>query len=365
MTAIKDCHNTAAKQDLMVPTLSMIPVSPEIQELLQAYGIERHMVAYFNREEPNRVYVNAYGQLHFIDLSALNLTNGTIVQNLALKACELTRNDPIVRNDLESELNKVIQRVLSKIAKERNKNNDVSSTIESSKCAGTSMWQMLTDSEREELQREQRKRNAYKTSLCKPFRENNICPYGDECVFAHGEKELRLPPQAHPKYKTKLCNKFSVLNYCPYGARCQYVHERLNDMSKVVADVLRDKGNSGETLQHPSKHLNVRRLDQSAECTNSPIALGNHLSFNEHGGFSSSLTSTDFNCGDKQRQSQKESGLFGPDFSGYDNNESHFNTKAVTNNNIVLNQLLEHFDNMRIDDSNMFSRSCFSRIRSG
>ncbi|VDN03424.1 unnamed protein product [Thelazia callipaeda] len=83
---------------------------------------------------------------------------------------------------------------------------------------------------------ERRKKNAFKTSLCRSFREGLACPYGDECVFAHGEDELRLPPQvAHPKYKTQLCNKFSVWNYCPYGARCQYIHQHFSLFHFVVA----------------------------------------------------------------------------------------------------------------------------------
>uniref|UniRef100_A0A1I8ECZ8 C3H1-type domain-containing protein n=1 Tax=Wuchereria bancrofti TaxID=6293 RepID=A0A1I8ECZ8_WUCBA len=344
MTAVKNDHNVVPKQDLMAP------VSPEMQKLLEAYGIERHMMAYYNREEPNRIYVNAYGQLHFIDLSMINPTNGSVVQNLALKACELAQNDPIVRNDLETELNKVIQRVLSKLA-EKHSGKDAPLTTDSSKCVNTSTWQMLTDTEREELQRERRKRNAYKTSLCRSFRENNICPYGDECVFAHGEKELRLPPQAHPKYKTQLCNKFSVWNYCPYGARCQYIHQRVNEMSKIGTDMLQIKKNTGrnseKNLQRPSRCFIIKHMNKSIESTNSSVALGNHSSFDEHGGFYSSLTNTDFNGDEKRGQSIKGSGLIlHPDYSiSYDDTESHLNTEIGTNN-IILNQFREHFNNI-------------------
>uniref|UniRef100_A0A7I4KKF8 Transcription factor pos-1, putative n=1 Tax=Brugia malayi TaxID=6279 RepID=A0A7I4KKF8_BRUMA len=338
MTAVKSDHNTVPKQDLMAATVNMVPVSSEMYELLEAYGVERHMMAYYNREEPNRIYVSAYGQLHFIDLSMINPTNnGSVVQNLALKACELTQNDPVVRNDLEAELNKVIQRVLSKLA-EKHSRNDVPLKTDSSESMNTSTWQMLTDTEREELQRERRKRNAYKTSLCKSFRENNICQYGDECVFAHGEKELRLPPQAHPKYKTQLCNKFSVWNYCPYGARCQYIHQRVNEISKIGTNMLQTKKNtrrnSEKNLQRPSRCFIIKHMNKSG--------------------------------GEKKGQSIKGSGLiFHPDYSiSYDDTESHLNTD-ITTNNITLNQFREHFNNMKIEDNdNIFSRSCFSRIGS-
>ncbi|KAK6109140.1 Zinc finger C-x8-C-x5-C-x3-H type (and similar) family protein [Brugia pahangi] len=359
MTAVKSDHNTVPKEDLIAATVNMVPVSPEMYELLEAYGVEPHMMAYYNQEEPNRIYVSAYGQLHFIDLSMINPTNnGSVVQN-----------DPIVRNDLEAELNKVIQRVLSKLAKKHSR-NDVPLKTDSSENMNTSTWQMLTDTEREELQRERRKRNAYKTSLCKSFRENNICQYGDECVFAHGEKELRLPPQAHPKYKTQLCNKFSVWNYCPYGARCQYIHQRVNEISKIGTNMLQTKKNtrrnSEKNLQRPSRCFIIKHANKSTESTNSSVALGNHSSFDEHGGFYSSLTNTDFSGGEKEGQSIKGSGLiFPPDYSiSYDDTESHLNTD-ITTNNITLNQFREHFNNMKIEDNdNIFSRSCFSRFTS-
>ncbi|GMT30982.1 hypothetical protein PFISCL1PPCAC_22279, partial [Pristionchus fissidentatus] len=73
-----------------------------------------------------------------------------------------------------------------------------------------------------------RKEEAFKTALCDAYRKNSECSYGKHCRFAHGEHELRLPPQprgkAHPKYKTQLCDKFSVVGYCPYGPRCQFIH---------------------------------------------------------------------------------------------------------------------------------------------
>ncbi|KAM3716445.1 mRNA decay activator protein [Dirofilaria immitis] len=363
MIKVEGRHDFVPKENPMLSTYNMVPISPEMQELLQPYGVKRHMMAYFNRDEPNRIYVNTNGQLHFIDLPMINQTNGTTVQNLALKACELAQNDPTVRNDLENELSKVLQRVLSKIAEKHNKND----TKLASKCMNTSTWQMLTDSEREELQRERRKKNAYKTSLCRSFRENNTCPYEDECVFAHGEKELRLPPQAHPKYKTQLCNKFSVWNYCPYGARCQYIHQRVNGMStKMKKDFERidEKNFPSATSKDSSKCFLTKQMNKSVEYANSPIALGNYSSFVEHGGFSSSLTNTNFNTEKKQEQSFKVSNLFDLNCLDHDNNKYHHDKEAIANS-IILNQIHESFNNMNIEDNdNMFSRSCFSRIGS-
>ncbi|GMT01628.1 hypothetical protein PENTCL1PPCAC_23802, partial [Pristionchus entomophagus] len=80
----------------------------------------------------------------------------------------------------------------------------------------------------EDVARHKRKEEAFKTALCDSYRKSSECSYGKQCRFAHGEHELRLPPQprgkAHPKYKTQLCDKFSVVGYCPYGPRCQFIH---------------------------------------------------------------------------------------------------------------------------------------------
>ena len=53
----------------------------------------------------------------------------------------------------------------------------------------------LTDEERDVLQRRKRKNDAYKTALCESFRRTEQCSYGEECRFAHGMDELRLPAQ--------------------------------------------------------------------------------------------------------------------------------------------------------------------------
>lgn len=90
----------------------------------------------------------------------------------------------------------------------------------------------LADDEREELLRQKRKEDAYKTALCESYRRTQTCSYGKDCRFAHGVDELRLPAQprgrSHPKYKTVLCDKFSNTGYCKYGARCQFIHKITN-----------------------------------------------------------------------------------------------------------------------------------------
>ncbi|EGT41325.1 CBN-MEX-1 protein [Caenorhabditis brenneri] len=93
----------------------------------------------------------------------------------------------------------------------------------------SAQWETMTDDEREIVQRQKRKEEAFKTALCDAFKRNGSCPYGESCRFAHGENELRMPSQprgkAHPKYKTQLCDKFSTYGQCPYGPRCQFIHK--------------------------------------------------------------------------------------------------------------------------------------------
>lgn len=90
----------------------------------------------------------------------------------------------------------------------------------------------LTDEERTELMRKKRKDDAYKTALCDSHRRAGMCNFGENCKFAHGVAELRMPPQPrgrqHPKFKTALCDNFSTTGYCKYGSRCQFIHKVTN-----------------------------------------------------------------------------------------------------------------------------------------
>ncbi|EER14604.1 conserved hypothetical protein, partial [Perkinsus marinus ATCC 50983] len=50
-------------------------------------------------------------------------------------------------------------------------------------------------------------RNTFvKIRLCK-FYEHGLCWHGDNCSYAHGEKELRQAPDLR---KTKICHQFRL-----------------------------------------------------------------------------------------------------------------------------------------------------------
>ena len=81
----------------------------------------------------------------------------------------------------------------------------------------------------------------YKTALCKKFTENQSCPYGDKCQFAHGEQELRnfnghAQNMMYPlgmgtknqnnmlNYKIVKCKNWEKDKTCKYGAHCTFAH---------------------------------------------------------------------------------------------------------------------------------------------
>ncbi|CAI2302268.1 unnamed protein product [Caenorhabditis sp. 36 PRJEB53466] len=135
----------------------------------------------------------------------------------------------------------------------------------------------IPDDLREELMRQKRKDDAFKTALCDSFRRNQTCSYGDQCRFAHGVHELRLPQHPrgrnHPKYKTVLCDKFSTTGTCKYGTRCQFIHKLVNPTLLAQASGMMDTSANGfnQSLFMPSvsadlsmdlnQSLPIRRTD--------------------------------------------------------------------------------------------------------
>ncbi|KAF8367183.1 mex-1 [Pristionchus pacificus] len=115
-----------------------------------------------------------------------------------------------------------------RLPKKKRTESTTSSASGRRESTGDAAVSALEQFECEDVARHKRKEEAYKTALCDAYRKSSECSYGKQCRFAHGEHELRLPPQprgkAHPKYKTQLCDKFSVYGYCPYGPRCQFIH---------------------------------------------------------------------------------------------------------------------------------------------
>jgi hypothetical protein len=75
----------------------------------------------------------------------------------------------------------------------------------------------------------------FKTKVCIFWLQPRGCPYGDRCLYAHGDNELRddlvggapgADPDANPRYKTRMCKWWASSNgqHCPHGVRCTYAH---------------------------------------------------------------------------------------------------------------------------------------------
>ncbi|OZJ06643.1 hypothetical protein BZG36_00350 [Bifiguratus adelaidae] len=79
----------------------------------------------------------------------------------------------------------------------------------------------------------ERKKELYKTELCRGWEETGTCRYGRKCQYAHGEAELR-PVQRHRKYKTQICKTYWETGACPYGVRCTFIHGEVSKANKNI-----------------------------------------------------------------------------------------------------------------------------------
>uniref|UniRef100_A0AC35EWZ7 C3H1-type domain-containing protein n=1 Tax=Panagrolaimus sp. PS1159 TaxID=55785 RepID=A0AC35EWZ7_9BILA len=107
------------------------------------------------------------------------------------------------------------------VVKHNNNNNIVTNGL-------TRHWRSLSDEERAVYLQNKRRETALKTSLCRYWNKYGYCCYGEQCRFAHGIDELRVPPSAHPKHKTQLCKNFTFYGICEYGSRCQFIHRQMS-----------------------------------------------------------------------------------------------------------------------------------------
>eukprot|EP00798_Chlamydomonas_sp_ICE-L_P030353 gene30353-35358_t len=79
----------------------------------------------------------------------------------------------------------------------------------------------------------------YKTRVCIKWKEGS-CAYGNNCRYAHGEEDLRVPSNAangnragptpdkrlliNMMKKTRLCQDFMQTGNCRYGEKCTFAH---------------------------------------------------------------------------------------------------------------------------------------------
>jgi len=68
--------------------------------------------------------------------------------------------------------------------------------------------------------------DASGTEVCRAFRNNGRCRYGDECNYVHSEGDPIEPP---PRGQ---CYNWEQKGECPYGDRCRYLHGPDDDGSR-------------------------------------------------------------------------------------------------------------------------------------
>lgn len=79
--------------------------------------------------------------------------------------------------------------------------------------------------------------DLYKTEICRNYRQLGVCKYGNQCNFAHGDKQLasrsriqtyKTGPCPDPARPTRPNNEEAALPFtpyeCTYGQRCNFCH---------------------------------------------------------------------------------------------------------------------------------------------
>ena len=108
----------------------------------------------------------------------------------------------------------------------------------------------------------------YKTELCKYFEIRGYCKYGENCIYAHGEENLRLKVTNTKAYRTKKCDKFFEKGYCPYGNRCQFVHQLA---SNIINNPYDKKMTYTKILEIFSEKEKIAYIDNIVEKERLPV----------------------------------------------------------------------------------------------
>ncbi|CAG9537840.1 unnamed protein product [Cercopithifilaria johnstoni] len=221
------------------PIIEAVPI--QLRQLLkQCYGLEEGADLYILPNNPNKLFVLYRGQLRTVDLSAWQtIQQGSNPPQFSSDGVKVSSKSPL--EDAKGDGR--VAPPLTPVTSHRTPSTIVRRVNEPE-------WhKAVSDKERELLQRERRRKIAYKTSLCNAFRDTGQCAYGLQCRFAHGTDELRPAPEPHPKYKTQLCNKFALYGSCPYGSRCQFIHMRPQEMQNDLVRM-----NFATSLDSGSRH---------------------------------------------------------------------------------------------------------------
>ena len=95
----------------------------------------------------------------------------------------------------------------------------------------------------------------WKCNLCKAWCETNRCKNGDDCSYAHGEKELRSEKPGAPdvrRFKTELCKKLFSQGFCPQGSICTFAHSESDLQQNRNLAMVSSSSASGSSKSSPT-----------------------------------------------------------------------------------------------------------------
>lgn len=101
-----------------------------------------------------------------------------------------------------------------------------------------------------------------KTELCSFFTKYNWCRFGDSCLFAHGEIELRPKCNLPINFRTEICKDFQKNKSCKYGNRCWFIHPNNLEKPKYNYSLILQE-NCNEAITRINSFQNLKMIYKS------------------------------------------------------------------------------------------------------
>ena len=238
-------------------------ITPNLSKEIQKQPINNNIINIFTNTKTNNNYINN----NYYFYINKNQSNKKEPQNYIY----------IVNNDNISHLSQKPKNVHNSIKNmnEKIKNNKKESFDSSKENKNIKNMKLSEDLSINNEKKNQNIMNTlselkkFKTELCHSWEITGTCKYGQnviyiiynininfilQCVFAHGEVDLRTPLKEEKKYsyKTKLCKQFFTDGYCPYGKRCQFSHQKQNiSYIDILKQIIKNKKISKKLIKTP------------------------------------------------------------------------------------------------------------------
>lgn len=146
--------------------------------------------------------------------------------------------------------------------------------------------------------------NKYKTEICRNWEIEGRCRFGDECTFAHGDRELHKKSSMPSNYKTKICKQFTEEPYyCPYGEKCQFLHLSFSTETKGSKRQLKYSEMLSETCKQMEKKLMHMNNFEDVEL---PISVFKNSRLSIFKELTDNCTEDDEEIKDQQKSSEAE-----------------------------------------------------------